>query len=258
MDVFVIAGGIPGPEDPLFPFAEGKPKALIDVAGKPMAQWVLDAVSGAKHTEQVVIAGLDEDCGLHCARPLFFLPDQGGMLDNGMAGIQRVQEINPSAVHALVLPGDIPAITPQMIDWRIQSAEETNADFDYTVIEREVMEARFPGSNRSYVRLKDVEVCGGDAHVLRLSLIAEKELWERLIGARKNIFKQAAMIGFDTLFLLLTRSITLKGAEKLVSKRLGIVGAATTSPYAELGMDADKAHQIEILRKELTSVGSKT
>ena len=258
MDVFVIAGGIPGPEDPLFPFAEGKPKALIDVAGKPMAQWVLDAVSGAKHTEQVVIVGLNEDCGLKCARPMHFIPDQGGMLDNGMAGMQRVQEINPLAVQALVLPGDIPVITAQMIDWRIQSAEETSADFDFTAIEREVMEARFPGSNRSYVRLKDAEVCGGDAHVLRLSLIAEKELWERLIGARKSIFKQAAMIGYDTLFLLLTRSMTLKGAEKLVSKRLGIIGAATISPYAELGMDADKPHQLEILRKDLATAGSET
>ena len=66
------------------------------------------------------------------------------------------------------------------------------------------------------------------------------------------------MIGYDTLFLLLTRSMTLKGAEKLVSKRLGIIGAATISPYAELGMDADKPHQLEILRKDLATAGSET
>jgi len=63
------------------------------------------------------------------------------------------------------------------------------------------------------------------------------------------------MIGFDTLFLLLTRRLTLEGAQNLISKRLGIVGVATLSPYAELGMDADKPFQLEILRRDLASAG---
>lgn len=255
MDVLMIAGGIPGPEDPLHPYSQGKTKALIDVAGKPMAQWVLDAVSGSKQTETVVVVGMDKDSGLRCARPLHFIPDQGGMFDNAMAGMKRIMDINPKAEYALLLPGDIPAVTSQMLDWRIESCAGSQVDFDYTAIERHVMEARYPGSRRTYTRLKDVEVCGGDVHVLRPSLVGRRELWERLIAARKNIFKQAALIGFDTLFLLLTRSMTLKGAEKLVSKRLGIVGTATLSPHAEMGMDADKPFQLEILRQELATAG---
>jgi GTP:adenosylcobinamide-phosphate guanylyltransferase len=257
MDVLLIAGGIPGPEDRLYEYAQGKPKALIDVAGKPMVQWVLDAVSQAKHTGRVALVGLDEHCGLTCDRPMDFLPDQGGMLDNAMAGMQRLQEVNPAAELALLLPGDIPAIKPQMVDWRIESAKGSKADIDYTVIERSVMEGSYPESKRSYTRLKDVEVCGGDAHILRLSLAADRSLWDRLVAARKSIFKQAALIGLDTLFLLLTRSMTLEGAVKLVGKRLGISAAATLSPYAEVGMDADKPFQVDILREELGSAGSK-
>jgi hypothetical protein len=257
MDVFIIAGGIPGPDDPMFEYAQGKPKALIEVAGKPMAQWVLDAVSGSKHTENVVIVGLDEDCGLRCDRPMHLIPDQGGMLDNGLAGMKRLQELNPSSELALVLPGDIPAITSEMLDWRIESAMNTTADFEYTAIERQVMERRFPESKRSYTRLKDVEVCGGDVHVMRLSLAADWKLWDRLLDARKSIFKQAALVGLDTLFLLLTRSLTLEGAAELARKRLGITAGATLSPYAEMGMDADKPFQLDILREELSAVGSK-
>lgn len=256
MDVLVIAGGIPGPDDPLFPFTEGKPKALVDVAGKPMGQWMLDAVSGAKHTEQVVVVGLEEDCGLHCAKPLHFISDQGGILDNALAGMQRIQEISPVAEQALVLPGDTPAITSQMIDWRIEQTQGADVDFDFAAIERDVMETRYPGSSRSFIRLKDVEVCGADMHVVRPSLVVEVELWERLAGARKSIFKQAALIGFDTLILILTRSMTLKGAEKLVSRRLGIVGRATLSPYAEIGMDVDKPFQLEIMRQDLSPTSS--
>jgi CTP:molybdopterin cytidylyltransferase MocA len=255
MDVLILAGGIPGPEDPLYPITLGKPKAMIDVAGKPMAQWVLDAVSDAKRAEQVVFVGLEDDCGLHCEKPMHFIPDRDNLLDNALTGMEKVQEIHPHAEHSLLLPGDLPAITAQMIDWRIESVESSRCDFEYTAIERAVMESRFPGSSRSYVKLKDVEVCGGDIHGLSLSLVGKRDLWERLIGARKNIFKQAALIGFDTLFFLLTRSMTLKGAEALVSKRLGIVGKATLSPYAEMGMDVDKPFQLEIMRKELDRKG---
>ncbi|MGD8814532.1 MAG: NTP transferase domain-containing protein [Anaerolineales bacterium] len=255
MDVLIIAGGIPGPDDPLYPSTRGIPKALVDLAGKPMAQWVLDAVSGTERIDQVVITGLDEASGLHCEKPVHFIPDQGNMLDNALTGMQKIQEIHPQAKHALLLPGDLPAITAQMIDWRVEVIEKGDSDFDYTAVERTVMEARYPGANRSYVKLKDVEVCGGDVHGLRLSLIGKRDLVERLIGARKNIFKQAALIGFDTLFLLLTRSMTIKGAESLVSKRLGIDGKVTLAPYAEMGMDVDKPHQLEIMRKELDPIG---
>jgi GTP:adenosylcobinamide-phosphate guanylyltransferase len=255
MNILILAGGIPGPEDPLYPATLGSPKALLDVAGKPMAQWVLDAVSDAKRADQVVLVGMEDHCGLHCEKTMHFIPDQNNLLDNALTGMEKIQEIHPQAEHLLVLPGDLPAITPQMIDWRIESLEGNDYDFEYTAIERTVMESRFPGSNRSYVKLKDVEVCGGDVHGLRISLIGKRDLWERLIGARKNIFKQAALIGFDTLFLLLTRSMTLKGAETLVSKRLGIAGKATLSPYAEMGMDVDKPFQLEIMRKELDQNG---
>ncbi len=47
MDAIVIAGGIPEPGEPLYPYTQGKPKATLEISGKPMAQWVLDALNGA-------------------------------------------------------------------------------------------------------------------------------------------------------------------------------------------------------------------
>ncbi len=54
MDALVTAGGTPAPGEPLYEVAEGRPKALIDVAGKAMAQWVLDALGGASRVDRVV------------------------------------------------------------------------------------------------------------------------------------------------------------------------------------------------------------
>jgi hypothetical protein len=38
-----------------------------------------------------------------------------------------------------------------------------------------------------------------------------------------------------------------------VTEKMDITGKAVISPYAELGMDVDKPHQLEIVRAELAS-----
>lgn len=114
------------------------------------------------------------------------------------------------------------------------------------------MEARYPGSRRTYVRLKGLEVCGGDLNAIRLSLAAEDNpLWARLIEARKSPLRQAALIGFDTLLLLLLRRLTLEDAAARVCRRLGLRGLALLCPYAEIGMDVDKPFQLELVREDL-------
>jgi GTP:adenosylcobinamide-phosphate guanylyltransferase len=252
MDAIVTAGGIPEPEDVLYPYTQGQPKALLDICGKPMVQWVLDALSGAETIDNVVVIGLEANAKLTCAKPLAFMPSQGGMLDNIRKGVMKVLEINPQAQFVLLVSSDIPAITPEMVDWAVSAALETDEDVYYNLITREVMEARFPTSKRSYVRLKDMEVCGGDMNVIQSKMVTENdEIWEKIIASRKNAFKQAALLGYDTLLLLLFRLITLEGAVKKVTRRLNLSGRAILSPYAEIGMDVDKPHQLEIMRADL-------
>jgi hypothetical protein len=152
----------------------------------------------------------------------------------------------------LSVSSDIPAITAEMVDWTVDTCQETDHDIYYNLITRQVMEARFPNSKRSYVRVDDVEVCGGDLNMIRARTVtANEELWERIIAARKNAFKQAALVGYDTLFLLLLHRLTIESTIQRVSKRLNIRGRAVFCPYAEIGMDVDKPHQLEILRADL-------
>src|SRR3972149_4313418 len=61
VDAIVIAGGIPKPDEPLYPLTQGKSKALLDIAGQPMIQWVLDALSEAQTIRRVVVIGLEDD-----------------------------------------------------------------------------------------------------------------------------------------------------------------------------------------------------
>ncbi len=252
MDAIVTAGGVPQPGDPLYEAAQGQPKALVDVAGKPMVQWVLDALNQAAGVEHIVLVGLEESAPLISRKPVTYTPSRGHMVNNILAGADLILQRSPQTEYALIVSADIPAITGEMVDWLAQQVMEAQADACYTIIRREVMEARFPGSRRSYTRLKDMTVCGGDINAFRPSLAhTNTDFWDKLIESRKNVFKQAALVGYDTLLLLLLRRLTLEAAIEKVCRRLHLRGKAIVSPYAEMGMDVDKPFQLEILRADL-------
>ena len=253
MDAIVTAGGIPLPEEPLYPATRGESKALVDIAGKPMIQWILDALTASKTVNNVVIVGLTDKSGLKCGKKMYFVSNQGKMVENLQAGARKVKEISPKASHALMVSSDIPGITGEMIDWVVNTDMETDLDVYYHLIERDVMEKRYPGCKRTWTHLKDMEVCGGDMNVGRISLMLSEEtgIWDKITDARKSPLKQAAMIGFGTAFKLLTRQLTLAEAEENIMKRLDITGKAIVCPYAEVGMDVDKLFQLEIMREDL-------
>jgi GTP:adenosylcobinamide-phosphate guanylyltransferase len=255
MDAIVIAGGLPDPEDPLYPVNGGRHKALLDVAGEPMVQWVLEALGGSSAIDRVVVVGLPPESGITCDKPTAFLPNQEHMLDNIRSGVDEVLRQNPSARLALAVTSDIPAVTSETVDWVVETSRKTDHQLYYFVVERSLMEKRFPGSHRSYVRLKDAEVCGGDLSVVGTDIVADRRLWERLIAARKSAIKQASFLGWKIFLLLLLGQLTLERAESMVSRRMEIRGRVTVSPYAEIAMDVDKPYQLEILRKDLAARG---
>ena len=129
MDAVITAGGIPGPDDPLYELTQGQSKALLEIAGKPMVQWVLDAVCASEKIENVVLIGLEPDERFACTKPLTFIPNQGGMISNVRTGIAKVAELNPQANYVILVSSDIPALTTEMVDWAIQVAEEHGEDF---------------------------------------------------------------------------------------------------------------------------------
>jgi len=253
MDALVLAGGVPLPEDLLYPYTQGRSKALLDVAGKPMVQWVLDALSSAVKVDRVVIVGLNAKIPLQCSKPTCYLQDEGHMLANIVSGVNKVVEINPQAEYALIVSADIPGLTGEMVDWLVKQTEETPADIYYGVIPREIMEKRYPDSRRTWTHLKDMDVCGADINVVHVRMATEHlDIWEKLLGNRKSPFKQAAVIGYGTLLQFLFRQLTLADALERVCKRIGIQAKDIIWPWAEAGMDVDKPHQLEIMRKDLS------
>jgi hypothetical protein len=174
------------------------------------------------------------------------------MLANIVAGVNKSLELNKKTQYVLIVSSDIPALKAEHVDWLVETAMQTEDDLYYGVCPREVMEARFPNSRRTFTHLKDMDVCGADINITHVRMATEHlEMWESLIGSRKSPLRQAGIIGFGTLFALLTRRLTLEDALARVCERIGIKGRAIVWQHAEPCMDVDKPNQLELLRDDL-------
>jgi molybdopterin-guanine dinucleotide biosynthesis protein A len=253
MNAVLLAGGQVSSTDPLYDESPDGRRCLIDVLGKPMIQWVIDALANSDSVDELFVVGLPPEYDLSAEKPLTYLPDAGDMFDNIRCGVRYSAEKHPGHSKCFIVSADIPALRPEMVDWTAGIVEKNpDSTLYYNVISRSVMDTRFPDANRSYVRFKDITVCGGDLNVVDIKFFQkESPVWKKLTQARKHPLKQASLLGFDTLLLAALHMITLEKAVHMVCKRLMLEGKVLVSPYAEIGMDADKPHQLKILRQTL-------
>jgi molybdopterin-guanine dinucleotide biosynthesis protein A len=252
MDAVILAGGVPQKEDLLYAYTEGRPKALLDIAGKPMGQWVLDALTLAPSISRVIVVGLTEGMGLASPKVTAYLPDQGSLLGNCLAGIDFVLSENPRAQLLLMVGCDIPLLTSTMVEAMLALAKDPEVDIYHSLVPRAKMEARFPESRRSYARFADGDFAAGDIHVVAPHIgHSHRDLWQGLMQSRKSIAKQALHLGPIFLARYITGRLTIAELEARVQRKLGLKARAVAVDYAEMGMDADKPFQLDICRREL-------
>lgn len=249
----VLAGQSIEDQDPLMDYAQGGPKALIPIAGRPMVAYVLEALTRSRTIGRTVVVGTLPETEPIPSPPLDVVADQGALIPNVVHGIERALELMPGLEGVLITGSDLPLLTASMVDQFVTSCLETDHDAYYGIVERSVMEARFPTSRRTYVRLADGEFAGGDLLLLRESAARlDAASWQRLAAARKNPLRQVWMLGGPGPVLkLLTRRMSLAEAEARASKAFNVRARVIVSPHAELGMDVDKPCQLELVSAEL-------
>jgi molybdopterin-guanine dinucleotide biosynthesis protein A len=259
MEAIITAGGISAPDDPLYARTGVAKKALISLAGQPMINWIVEALIGSGLIDHIVIVGLKPDeLGLN--HPLLcFIDAREGLLDNVLAGVDKVREINRQAKKILLCSSDIPLITPEIVRGFIEECGSQEADVYYAIVEEKTMEARFPGSKRTFVPFRGGRYSGGDLFLI--DMVAAKgnvELFRSLTGSRKNYLAQARMLGLGFILRFLLHLMTVDEAAERARQRMNLNARVVVTRFAELGMDLDKPHQYEIIKTELEKVKSRS
>jgi molybdopterin-guanine dinucleotide biosynthesis protein A len=248
----ITAGGRYDPNDPLLQPSGARHKALIPIAGKPLIMHVTQALADSGYVARVIVVGLEQEWDLELPLPTTFVPAPGSILENIMVGLAELERVAPGAERVLMCACDVPLVTGNMVRYLVDTALSTGADVCYTVVRRETMEARFPGSGRSFVHLLDGHFAGGDMNLLTPAIFEQnRALLDSLLGARKSALTQARLIGLRFLLKFLLRRLSIAEGERKAQSILGVPCRIIPVRYAELGMDVDKPHQLELVRAEM-------
>lgn len=248
VDAVILAGGDGEVIDPTCRF-----KGLVPVAGKPMVEWVVDAFLASEMIEEVVVVmPTAEGLGPWVDKVGKLVVSDRSFMDNAVAGVTAFRGDRP----VLVATGDIPLITPQAIDAFIRAALETGADFVYPMVRRDDVEAQYPGTARTYFRLRSGSHTGGNAMLANPALVpAARDLGERLFQDRKNALAmmRTAGFGFTVRFALgLLEPTDLAGK---IRELLGGSGAAVVLHDAAIAIDVDKPVDLALVERILSTRG---
>lgn len=219
-------------------------EAEIPVGGRAMADWILDALQETPSITSIGLVGPES-----LKRDNVILGQMtGDMFGNILEGISTAP---PDSETVLFVTSDIPWITAPIIETFIRTAP-AGVDVVYPVIPKDVAETRFPGTKRTYVRLKEGVFTGGNLFLARAAALPRlKERAEVLLAHRKSPLTLARDVGPGLLIRLVLGRLTLSEAEMRVGGILGISGRAVVFPYAEAGVDVDKPEDLWLAEREL-------
>lgn len=240
------------------PFAGTFPgrKALLDINGRPMIGYVLDAVEGAVAVGDVyVVANGVKDieqglirCGRNVKRTRFV---EGGTSPVNSV-LKTIETLRP-AFPVLVLTADNPLLSATALDdFCDQARAEEGADIAFAVAEMSRLQDQYPGARRTFVKLKGEGYSGCNLYALLNSgALNAARFWLKVESDRKKTLAMIAGFGFGTLIRVLTRTITLEEALVRASKVLGAVVRPVLVGEIRIAIDVDRVEQAELVRNLL-------
>lgn len=211
-------------------------KALVPLGGKPMGAYVLEALRGAGAVERIVYVG-PVNVRL---RGLYDVAVPAGerLVDSLSLGLGAALAQGRDA-RLLVLTADIPWVSPEGISAFIASAPE--ADLVYPAVTEAASTAQFPHHKRTYARLREGRLTGGNAVLLAPAAVPKLlPLMDRAYRARKNPLALAGLFGLDVLIAVLTGRAAIASLERRLERISGIRARAFVTEDAALAADVDR------------------
>ena len=216
---------------------------LVDVAGKPSLQRVLEAIAGAREAE----------AGLVCGPAASVYHNHSGLRhmveSSGFQWLAPAQGPSASAIRAVealkrfpvfITAGDHALLTPELIDRFCKEAATTGGDFVAGFVPYALVQKAYPESRRTVHRYRDGAVCGSNLFaVFNHQGVQALRFWQAVEMERKRPWKIAQKLGPLFLLRFLARQVSLADALKRLSRLSGCTVAAVEVDSAQAAVDVD-------------------
>ncbi|HLF32314.1 MAG TPA: nucleotidyltransferase family protein [Xanthomonadales bacterium] len=228
---------------------------LVDVAGKPAVQRVIEALENADVITGGLLCGPAQE--IYRATPEFALVLKGTSFrwlapatGPSASAIKAVQTLKRYPV--LVTTGDHALLTPALIDLFCRQAQAAGGDIIAGLAPYPTVRAAFPESKRTVQRYRDGSYCSTNLFaVMNPSGLAALEFWQSVEAQRKRPWKIACKLGIGFLLRYLLRQLSLQEAVQRLSDLSGCRAACVVIDSARAAVDVDSLADRELAEKIL-------
>lgn len=244
VDAVVLAGGDGAIIDPAISI-----KGLVPIAGRPMVEWVIDALIAAETVAEIaVVVPTAEGLGSWADKVDKLVVSKQSFVDNLVAGVDAFRNDR----HVLVATGDLPALTAEAIDDFVGRSLAVGADVSYPLVRKSDMVEQFPGSERTFLRIVGGPVTGGNMMVLSPDVVyRNRDIGQRLFDTRKSPVRMAKVIGVPFILKLIAGRLDPSDVERKMEELLGGHCVAIYTSHGSIGADVDKPIDVIVAERVL-------
>lgn len=232
VSVLILAGQREGVVDPLCAEAGVERKAILPINGKPMLNYVLEALDQAKLRRPYHVSGFDADYD----ERLVQARSGAGPADSCAIALSEGIEF-----PCIITTADHPLLSAQMLNHFIKASEKCGADFCVGLAEKSVIQPAYSKVKRTYLNFSDKSVSGCNLfYIANTKGLAAIDFWKQAQHLRKEPLKLARKLGWRVLLKYMFKRLSLSGAFVYASRILDIQAKAIIIPIAEAAIDVDK------------------
>ena len=233
-------------------------KALIDLNGKPMINYVIEALDKSVYIRSITIFGLTPDeIDIETTKPLAFSEGGDTTFNTLKKAINYFKNKEDKPEYILTASCDIPLITYEMID---NICEKVCLDDDIELYYATVWHNRiakiYPEVTKVPLKLKEGNMVFGDIHILSVDVLDKGDRLatvNRIMMNRKNFGAIIKFLSIKYFIKYLIGRLTLKDAGTRIMKVFDLKAGFLMCNIPEVCADLDYAKDLETFKKVLNS-----
>ncbi|OGK08034.1 MAG: hypothetical protein A2Y63_06830 [Candidatus Riflebacteria bacterium RBG_13_59_9] len=234
-------------------------RCLISLGGRTLLERML-ALLRETFTDPRIITNLGGDeeglefVALHGANVTHYCCG-GGLLEAVIAGIDEFVKEQGAGFcneNLLLVNVDVPLVTAAHLAELLSKMEELQADGVWPIVERKIVQERFPTTKRTYIRTRQGTYTGGNIFVVKPRLIRDNHaLLGKALRSRKNPLALASVFSPRILLGVLAGTVSLSELEEEFSQRFNARLRCLPFPHPEVSVDLDKLSDYILIKSLL-------
>lgn len=248
MDAVILAGALNSGS--LRAVSSAEYEAAIEIAGRPMLDYVVQALKNVAALRRIVIVGNESALTPAIREQVSAVIEPGAtLIDSLIQGLHAINATEP----VLVATSDIPLITREAVEDFLSRCRRKDGEIYYSFVPKEQNEAKYPGVQRTYVTLKEGTFTGGNLALIDPRVIRDNApMLRKAALLRKKPWQLCKMLGWRYLWKLLWGRLTIAEIEQRVTAIFAIKAVGVISPYPEVGIDVDKPSDFRLASEVLS------